>query len=101
MPIYEYGCQSCGHQLDVTHGVHQSGPSACPVCGGPLRKLLSTPTIVFKGSGWAKKERGGSQGRAAGAGAGESKKSGDNSSAAPDKSGADDKPAGSKAGADD
>lgn len=57
MPIYDYACQSCGHQMEVVHGVHDSGPSECPVCGGAMRKLLSAPAIVFKGSGWAKKER--------------------------------------------
>lgn len=57
MPIYDYICQNCAHQVEVTHGVHDSGPSECAVCGGPMRKLLSPPAIVFKGSGWAKKER--------------------------------------------
>jgi len=36
------------------HAVHGHGPSACEVCGGEMRKLLSAPAIVFKGSGWAK-----------------------------------------------
>jgi putative FmdB family regulatory protein len=57
MPIYDYACQRCAHQVEVIHGVHDPGPSECPVCGGPMRKLLSPPAIVFKGSGWAKKER--------------------------------------------
>ena len=57
MPIYEYSCQNCGHRIEVMHGVHAARPEACSKCGGPLRKLLSPPAIVFKGSGWAKKER--------------------------------------------
>lgn len=56
MPFYDYACEQCGHLLEVKHGVHDSGPSACDRCGGPLRKLLSSVSIVFKGSGWAKKD---------------------------------------------
>jgi len=57
VPRYDYICQGCGHILEVIHGVHDSGPERCERCGGEMRKLLSTPTIVFKGSGWAKKDR--------------------------------------------
>ena len=64
MPVFEYGCSMCDYTVDVRHGVHGHGPSTCPVCGGSMRKLLSTPTIVFKGSGWASKEgRSGGSGR--------------------------------------
>lgn len=57
MPRYDYVCQSCGRIVEVLHGVHASGPAKCEHCGGPMRKMLSTPSIVFKGSGWAKKDR--------------------------------------------
>jgi putative FmdB family regulatory protein len=57
VPTYDYQCRSCGNRIEVLHGVNNSGPTACTVCGGPMRKLLSSPTIVFKGSGWAKKDR--------------------------------------------
>lgn len=59
MPTYDYICSACGHETEVVHGVHGHGPSACPVCGGPIRKSFTAPAIHFKGSGWAKKERGG------------------------------------------
>ena len=59
MPIYEYACAACGHRADILHGVHEPGPNFCPECGteGSMRKAFAPPTIVFKGSGWAKKER--------------------------------------------
>ena len=57
MPVYEYVCQTCGNDVEVLHGLYESGPGACDVCGGPMRKRLAPPTIVFRGSGWAKKER--------------------------------------------
>ncbi len=56
MPLYDYECRNCGHIVEVLHGVNASGPTACEQCGGPMRKLMSTPSIVFKGSGWAKKD---------------------------------------------
>jgi putative FmdB family regulatory protein len=56
VPIYDYVCGNCGERTEVMHPVHAPGPDSCLVCGGPLRKALSPPAIVFKGSGWAKKD---------------------------------------------
>lgn len=56
MPLYDYICEN-GHIVEVMHGINDSGPSQCERCGAEMRKLLSTPAIVFKGSGWAKKDR--------------------------------------------
>jgi putative FmdB family regulatory protein len=56
VPIYDYVCQSCGERTEVIHGVHHAGPEACELCGGRLRRAVSVPAIVFKGSGWAKKD---------------------------------------------
>ncbi len=56
MPTYEYICLSCARRIDVLHGIHASGPIACEVCGGTLRKAISAAAVVFKGSGWAKKD---------------------------------------------
>ena len=57
MPFYDYTCTQCGKRVEVMHGVNDSGPGACDRCGGPMRKMMSSPTIHFRGSGWAKKER--------------------------------------------
>jgi len=57
MPLYDYACTKCGRGFEVRHGVHEEGPQRCTHCGGRLRLLISTPTVHFKGSGWAKKER--------------------------------------------
>jgi putative FmdB family regulatory protein len=57
MPLYDYDCAACGRRFEVIHGVHDDGPATCPLCGkGPVRKAFATPTIHFKGSGWAKKD---------------------------------------------
>ena len=58
MPTYDYVCSVCGHRLEIVHGIHSHGPTACPICGGPMRKAVVVPTVHFKGSGWAKKDRG-------------------------------------------
>lgn len=58
MPTYDYVCARCGHRFEVVHGVHADGPGTCAACGeGPVRKAFSAPSIHFKGSGWAKKDR--------------------------------------------
>lgn len=62
MPTYDYVCSNCGHRFEVIHGVFGTGPTECPNCHahGTLRKAIAAPTIVFKGTGWAKKDRGAS-----------------------------------------
>lgn len=59
MPIYDYVCSNCGHLTEVVHGIHETGPKFCPNCGaeGTMTKAFAPPTIHFKGSGWAKKDR--------------------------------------------
>jgi putative FmdB family regulatory protein len=53
MPLYEYQCESCNHRFEVIQKFSDPPPDVCPVCGkGPVRQLLSSPAIQFKGSGW-------------------------------------------------
>jgi putative FmdB family regulatory protein len=56
VPVHDYVCQSCGSEVEVLHGLNAPGPAACDICGGPMRKRLAPPAIVFRGSGWAKKD---------------------------------------------
>jgi putative FmdB family regulatory protein len=56
MPLYDYRCTECGREVEVMHGINDSGPATCQHCGGAMRKALSPPAIHFKGSGWAKKD---------------------------------------------
>jgi putative FmdB family regulatory protein len=57
MPIYDYACTVCGRVVEVVHGINGQGPTSCETCGGPMKKLMSSPAVHFKGSGWAKKDR--------------------------------------------
>ncbi|HSW63789.1 MAG TPA: FmdB family zinc ribbon protein [Dissulfurispiraceae bacterium] len=52
MPIYEYGCQQCGHQFDIMQKFSDAPLSECPKCCGNLKKLISNTSFVLKGSGW-------------------------------------------------
>jgi putative FmdB family regulatory protein len=69
VPVYDYVCSACRHRTEVIHGINEVGPRFCPACGaeGTMRKGFSTPSIVFKGSGWAKKDRATSARRSASA----------------------------------
>ena len=64
MPIYDYHCSNCGQTTEVIHGIEAPAPRFCPVCGaeGTLRKAFAAPAVLFKGSGWAKKDRSSSTG---------------------------------------
>ena len=63
MPLYDYVCTNCGHEVEVMHSVHGHGPSVCSVCGGPMKKAIVAPAVHFKGSGWARKESSGGSSR--------------------------------------
>jgi putative FmdB family regulatory protein len=52
MPLYEYQCDACGHRFELIQKFSDPPVEVCPVCGRPVRKLLSSPAIQFKGSGW-------------------------------------------------
>jgi putative FmdB family regulatory protein len=53
MPLYEYECDACGERFEMIQKFSDPVPDACAKCGkGPVRRLLSSPAIQFKGSGW-------------------------------------------------
>ena len=52
MPLYEYQCDSCGQRFERIQKFSDPPVAACPACGAPVRKLISSPAIQFKGSGF-------------------------------------------------
>jgi putative FmdB family regulatory protein len=52
MPLYEYQCDACAHRFEVIQKFSDAPIDVCPKCGGAVQKLLSSPAIQFKGSGW-------------------------------------------------
>ncbi len=53
MPIYEYKCSNCGHQMEAIQKISDEPLQACPNCNyNTLSKLVSAPSFRLKGSGW-------------------------------------------------
>ncbi len=53
MPLYEFQCEACASRFERIQKYSDPLPEVCPTCGkGPVRKLLSSPAIQFKGSGF-------------------------------------------------
>ena len=52
MPLYEYKCEACGNRFEKIVKFSDPPIETCPECGGRVHKLLSSPAIQFKGSGW-------------------------------------------------
>jgi len=53
MPLYEYQCEACGRRFEVIRKFSDPVLEICTLCGtGPVRRLISSPAIQFKGTGW-------------------------------------------------
>jgi putative FmdB family regulatory protein len=53
MPIYEYQCTSCGHQLESLQKLSDPPLTDCPECGKPaLQKQISAAGFRLSGGGW-------------------------------------------------
>ena len=107
MPIYEYKCDN-GHVFDVMQRMANDPLTECIECGAPAVRVLHSPAVHFKGSGFyntdygKKKKGGGSSGDGNGSsseGSGDSKSSdsGSSDSKKSDSKSGDSKPAASTA----
>ena len=52
MPTYDYRCKSCEKSFEAFHSINFEEPVLCPDCKEPAAKLLSSATIIYKGSGF-------------------------------------------------
>ena len=53
MPIYEYKCNDCEHELEKLQKISDAALTDCPECGKPaLKKMVSAAGFKLKGSGW-------------------------------------------------
>jgi putative FmdB family regulatory protein len=52
MPLYEYECKKCERRVEKIQKFSDPPLTTCENCGGALERLISSPTIKFKGSGW-------------------------------------------------
>src|SRR5450432_1525065 len=107
MPLYEYRCKACGHRFEKIKTYSAPDEKECPVCHAEVERLISAPSIQFKGSGFYStdypsrankaaaaegKAEGKSEGKSSeGSSASEGGTTGDKSSASSDKSASPDK----------
>ena len=54
MPLYEYECTNCKERVEIIQRMSDPPYSHCPKCGAEMKKLISSPAIQFKGSGFYK-----------------------------------------------
>jgi putative FmdB family regulatory protein len=55
MPIYEYQCSACGHQMEAFQKISDAPITECPECHQPtLHKMISASGFQLKGTGWYK-----------------------------------------------
>ena len=53
MPIYEYRCENCGHELEAVQKISESPLVTCPECrADALKKRISAAGFRLKGGGW-------------------------------------------------
>lgn len=53
MPIYEYQCNACGHEMEALQRMSDAPLTACPACDrAELRKKISAAGFRLKGGGW-------------------------------------------------
>lgn len=53
MPIYEYQCESCNHELEALQKLSDAPLVDCPACGkASLKKQISAAGFRLSGGGW-------------------------------------------------
>ena len=52
MPLYVYRCNDNDHEFQVRQRMLDDPLTECPICGGPVRRVVSSVGVVFKGSGF-------------------------------------------------
>jgi putative FmdB family regulatory protein len=85
MPLYEYQCTQCNTRTEVLQRLDDAPLATCPACGGPVKKLISSPAFQFKGSGWYVTDYAKKSGASAGKSDSASSGDGDKGSSAGDK----------------
>ena len=80
MPLYEYECRKCHHRFERIQKFSDKPVRRCPECKtGRVDKLVSSPAVHFKGTGWYVTDYAG-KGKDKGAGSAEGGKSEDGKS---------------------
>jgi putative FmdB family regulatory protein len=80
MPLYEYECTQCRKHTEKIQKFSDAEITVCPHCGGKLERVITAPSVQFKGGGWYADGYGSAK---SGSAKTESSSSGSESSAAP------------------
>lgn len=60
MPLYEYHCDDCDKTFEVIKKFSDPVEEPCEYCGSAnTHKLVSAPSVRFKGTGWYVNDYGG------------------------------------------
>ena len=52
MPRYDYRCQGCGQEFELTQSFSEAGSGTCPECSGEGRRVFHAVPVIYKGSGF-------------------------------------------------
>ena len=52
MPRYDYRCQGCGQEFELTQSFSEAGSGTCPDCSGEGRRVFHAVPVIYKGSGF-------------------------------------------------
>jgi putative FmdB family regulatory protein len=52
VPTYEYQCEKCQRVFEVRQRITEPALTTCEVCGGHVKRLLSSAPFILKGEGW-------------------------------------------------
>jgi putative FmdB family regulatory protein len=91
VPIYEYKCEN-GHVFDVIQSFADEPLTECQECGAPAVRVLYSPAVHFKGSGFYNTDYGKKKAKANGGGSGEGSESKSESSSSDSSKSSDSKP---------
>lgn len=52
MPRYDYQCNSCGQEFELTQTFKEAGKGTCPDCSGEGQRVYHAVPVIYKGSGF-------------------------------------------------
>ena len=57
MPIYDYKCSKCEHEIEIIQKINDKPKEVCPKCNKKgLKKQISAPSFRLKGGGGGMKQ---------------------------------------------
>ena len=52
MPRYDYRCENCKNEFELTQTFAEAGKGTCPVCSGAGQRVFHAVPVIYKGSGF-------------------------------------------------